>query len=48
MIFICCHILQTVSQNLGTGKVKSITKEEALLNKDIEVSKSWETIYTFD
>ena len=30
--------LQSVSQHLGTGKVKKITKEEALLSKDIEVS----------
>ena len=30
--------LQSVSQHLGTGKAKKITKEEALLSKDIEVS----------
>ncbi|KAI8784829.1 adenylate kinase 7 [Biomphalaria glabrata] len=29
-------IVKTVSQNLGSGKVKYITKEEALLSKDIE------------
>ena len=29
--------LQAVSTSLGTGKVKNITKEEALLSKDIEV-----------
>lgn len=28
---------QAVSSNLGTGKIKNITKEEALLNKEIEV-----------
>ncbi|CAG2241509.1 AK [Mytilus edulis] len=30
------EIVKAVSSSLGTGKVKSITKEEALLNKDIE------------
>lgn len=34
-LFVCS---QAVSTGLGTGKVKYITKEEALLNKDIEVS----------
>ncbi|RUS85279.1 hypothetical protein EGW08_006980 [Elysia chlorotica] len=29
-------IVRTVSQNLGSGKLKHITKEEALLSKDIE------------
>ncbi|OWF43656.1 adenylate kinase 7-like [Mizuhopecten yessoensis] len=32
------EIVKAVSQNLGTGKVKMITKEEALLSKDIEQS----------
>ncbi|KAK3753134.1 hypothetical protein RRG08_024412 [Elysia crispata] len=30
------EIVRTVSQNLGSGKLKHITKEEALLSKDIE------------
>ncbi|GFO41343.1 adenylate kinase 7-like [Plakobranchus ocellatus] len=30
------EIVRTVSQNLGSGKIKHITKEEALLSKDIE------------
>lgn len=30
------EIVKAVSQNLGTGKIKVITKEEALLSKDIE------------
>lgn len=30
------EIVKCVSENLGTGKVKTITKEEALLNKEIE------------
>ena len=32
-------VLQAVSTGLGTGKVKMITKEEALLSKDIEVGE---------
>jgi len=30
------EIVRVVSQNLGSGKIKPITKEEALLSKDIE------------
>ena len=32
------EIVKSVSSSLGTGKVKQITKEEALLSKDIEVN----------
>ncbi|WAR18490.1 KAD7-like protein [Mya arenaria] len=32
------ELVKAVSSNLGTGKVKDITKEEALLNKEIEQS----------
>ena len=34
LLIIC---LQAVSMNLGKDKIKNITKEEALLNKEIEV-----------
>ena len=30
------HVCQTVSTSLGSGKVKVISKEEALMQKDIE------------
>ena len=33
---VVCYF-QAVSANLGKDKIKNITKEEALLNKDIEV-----------
>ena len=36
---IFCLFLQATSSNLGSGKIKVITKEEALLSKDIEVSR---------
>lgn len=36
LLWICFE--QAISDKLGKGKVKNITKEEALLSKDIEVS----------
>ena len=31
------EIVKAISQNLGTGKIQHISKEDALLNKDLSV-----------
>ena len=36
-VMVICLYFQAVSANLGKDKIKNITKEEALLNKEIEV-----------
>ena len=34
------EIVKAISNNLGTGKIQYTSKEDALLNKDISVSKT--------
>ena len=38
IVCIWVFVFQSVSGNLGSEKIKNITKEEALLNKEIEVN----------
>ena len=38
IVRIWVFVFQSVSGNLGSEKIKNITKEEALLNKEIEVN----------
>ncbi len=42
------RITRRVSQNLGTGKVKIVDQEDAMLNRDITVKTNISFEYSFD